>query len=130
MELTPEILKSVESTYYTAYSHNNETMYVLRYKGMIVRTPGGVRLFKNIGSAKKLINTFVQQMFHHGEYWHEYRENTKKRTGKDIDFSGTIAIIPSYGLTSKWDKPEIKKIIKDIASELLEQGIFTIEEFK
>lgn len=122
--LTEGILKSVESSVIQNYS--GKSLFVVKYKGVTL-VKDGVRLFKTEGAAKAFLTNFVKDMFWHGEYWHSYRENIERQTGHKVDYSATIAILPGYGQTDRFDSPEVKKMFKDIAQDLLKEKIFTIE---
>ena len=120
MELTTEILKSIESGTFVVRSESN--YYALKYKGSIFSEAGNVRLFANEGAAKAALSKFVRQCFWHGPYWQSCSKHIKKRSGYDVDFTGT------NGTVQNWDSSETKKKFKDISNALLEQGIFTIEQ--
>ncbi len=128
MELTEGILKSIESGVFVSRSEG--PLYALKYKGVIFNEAGNVRLFANKGSAKSALTKLITNIFRHGEYWQNYKENIKTRTRYEVDFSATISILPSYGETSRFDDPANKKMFKEIGDQLLKEGIFTIEEIK
>ncbi len=126
--LEPGILKSVDSIV-NAHYRSDSPLYFIKYKG---KRLGGdlsnVRLFFTIGAAKSKITALVTEMFTQGEYIQSCAAQIKKRSGYDVDFSATIAILPQYGLTSRFQEPGNKKMLKQIATQLLEAQIFTIEE--
>jgi hypothetical protein len=126
MELTPGILKSVESGIYTTQLFTS--MYAVRYKGKIFNHNSNVRLFLSPSSAKTAITKFLVELFRQGEYWQRYKDNLKTRTGYDADFSETIRIFPSLGKSDRFDSNEFKKMIKDLRDKLLEEKVFTIDE--
>jgi hypothetical protein len=125
MELSKGLLKSIDSGYYVV---TEGSLYALRYKGKLFFESGNVRLFKTTGAAKTALTNFVKQCFWHGQYWQSCSTQIKNRTGYDVDFSATIAMLDSYGKTSIFDSAESKKLFKEISNALLEQGIFTIEQ--
>ena len=128
MELTPGILKSVESAYYVTGS--NTVLYSLKYKGKLYNRTGNVRLYANPGAAKTALLKLIEELFRQGEYWQAYKGNVKRDTGYEIDMSETIKMFPSYGKTARFEEAPFKKMVKEIRNALLEQGIFTIEEVK
>ncbi len=75
-------------------------------------------------------NRFIYRVFLHGAYWQSCAKNIKSSKGYDVDFSATLDILHSHGLTSRFQEPKNKKMFKDLANELLKQGIFNIEEIK
>jgi hypothetical protein len=129
MELTSGILKSVESSF--MINKDSASMYAIRYKGELFIEKGrNAKLFANLGSAKTALLHFVRDIFWNGEYYQEYKANLKSQTGYEVDFSETIKILPQYGKTDRFEKPESKQMFKDIRDKLLKEGIFTIEEIK
>lgn len=123
MELTEGILKSVESSFYQNYNNPTE-LFVCKYKGKLIYQDKKM-LFTSKGRAAGFIRKFVYEIFWQGEYWHKYKDNIK---GYDVDYSATIKILPQYGLTARFDLPENKKMFKDIATNLIKEGIITIEK--
>lgn len=123
MELTEGILKSIDSGVVIV---SDKTYYALKYKGVLFVEVGKIRLFKNPGAAKASLTNFVKQCFMHGDYWQSCSEHIKKRTGYDVDFSATRAILKSYDKSFYTSKS--KKLFKDISNALLEQDIFIIEQ--
>ena len=127
MELNQGIIKSIESAVHVTMC--TDRLYALKYRGVIfIQNSANVRLFANQGAAKASLTKFVEQTFRQGEYWQSCSKNVKRNTGYDVDFSATIAMLPSYGLTSRFEDPKNKKMFKEIATELINQKIFTIEE--
>lgn len=127
MELTQGIIKSVDSAVTVVMS--TDKLYALKYRGAIfIQNSTNVRLFATQGAAKASLTKFIEQLFRQGEYWQSCSKNIKRNTGIDVDFSATIALLPSYGATARFDDPANKKMFKDIATALLEEKIFTIEE--
>lgn len=126
MKLTPGILKSVESSFYQNYNNPVE-LYICKYKGKLMYLDKEMFFTSKI-RATNFITTFVREIFWHGEYFHQYRSNIKNRTGYDVDYSETIKILSSHGLTSRFELPENKKMFKDIANNLIKEEIITIEQ--
>jgi len=125
MELTEGILKSVESSYMQNYNHES---FIVKYKGKVMNDTRLKCVFKTEASAKSFISRFVKEIFWHGSYWNQYKSNLKKQIGYDVDYSATLEMTKNFKLMSDWEKPETKKMIKDIGLELLKQGIITIEK--
>ena len=109
-KLTEGILKSVESSFMQNYNHNY-IRYIVKYKGKSMHR-GDKIFFKTEANAKSFVTSFVREIFTQGEYWQEYKNNIKLQTGYDVDYSATISILPQYGLTSRFDLPENKKMFK------------------
>ena len=130
MELTPGILKSVESLYYQEHKCYNTETFILKHLGNIVYDYGKVKTFRGIGPAKAFLTKYVERIFRHGEYWQENKDILKTQYKYDIDYSETIKIFPSYGYTSRFYEKESKKLFKDIATNLLKENIFTLENLK
>jgi hypothetical protein len=127
MELTQGIIKSVDSA--VAVVMSTDKLYAIKYRGVIfIQNSTNVRLFATQGAAKASLTKFVEQLFRQGEYWQSCSKNIKRNTGFDVDFSATIALLPSSGYTSRFEDSENKKMFKDIATALLKEKIFTIEE--
>ena len=124
MELSLELLKSIDSGVVIVNAAKN--YFALKYKGEMFSETGNVRLFANEGAAKSALTKFVRQCFWHAPYWQSCASQIKKRSGYDVDFSGTIGVIGNTN--AAWDSSETKKKFKDISNELLAQGIFTIEK--
>lgn len=124
--LTDGILKSVES-YFLQEFNSAKPMYVVKYKGKLMHKSSGVRVFANAGGAKSFITTFVKDLFWHGEYYQNCKAQLFKNYGIEVDYTATIKILPSHGLTSRFESAEVKKMFKDIGTDLLNKGIFTIE---
>jgi hypothetical protein len=125
MELTEGILKSIESSIMQNY--NNES-FIVKYKGKVMNDTYLKCVFKTEGAAKTFITRFVTDIFKHGGYWQSCKSNIKNHIGYDVDYTGTQKMTSHYKYMSDWDKPESKKMIKDIGLELLKQGIITIEK--
>ena len=129
MELTEGILKSVESSFYQWYNHDKGLSFcVVRYEGKIMND--GKAFFKSEAFAKTFITKFVKAIFWQGCYWNERPERSMEFYGYQVDYSATIKILPQYGLTSRFELPENKKMFKDIATQLLKDGIITIEKIE
>lgn len=127
MELTEGILKSIDSLFeFNRYSSGES--YIIKYKDIIIRENGKIKIFGNIGSAKNYLLKFVRMIFWRGEEFQRYKSNIKKQTGYDVDFSATITILPSYGEINRFDLPESKKMFKDIRDKMLENQIVKIEK--
>jgi hypothetical protein len=130
MELTEGILKSVESSFYQCYNRTNNLKFcVVKYKGVIMND-GKKPFFKSEAYAKTFVTKFVELIFRHGEYYQSGADKSMEHYGYKIDYSATIKILPQYGLTSRFELPENKKMFKDIATKLLEDGIITIEKIE
>lgn len=130
MKLTPGILKSVESAVKVTFNDPVDHLFVIKY-GDVVYTEGGkVKCFYAVKTAKKFLVQWVTNIFRQGEYWQSCAENVKQQKQYDVDFSATIAILPSYGLTKRFESIENKKMFKDLTDELLDKKIFTIEKYK
>lgn len=125
MKLTPGILKSVESSFHQSYNIPIQ-LFVCKYRGRLMYEDKKT-IFTSKKKAVAFVNKFVFLIFWQGEYWQQYKDNIKKRTGYDVDYSATIAILPQYGPTARLDLPENKKMIKDIAKNLIKEDIITIE---
>jgi len=125
MELTEGILKSIESSFMQDFNHES---FIVKYNGKVMNDTRCKCVFKTEGAAKSFITHFITDIFRHGSYWDKYKSNVKKSTGYDVDYSATIDMVKHYTLMSDWDKPESKKMIKDIGLKLLKQGIITIEK--
>lgn len=130
MKLTPEILKSFESSYVVQYGRSHKALgVIMKYNGLPFTIDGGkLRIFADEGAAKRELLAFVKQTFWQGEYWQKYKSNVKTQTGYDIDMTATIKILPQYGLTSRFEAPENKKMFKEFRDALLKEGIVTIEK--
>jgi hypothetical protein len=104
----------------------------MKYQGKMFTDDGGkVKVFSDEASAKRELLAFVRQTFWQGEYWQKYASNVKQQTGGyEIDLSATIKILPQYGLTSRFEEPQNKKMFKDFRDALLKEGIVTIEKVK
>lgn len=127
MELTEGILKSIDSMFeFNRYSLGES--YIIKYKDVIVREYGKVKVFSNVGAAKTYLLKFVRMIFWRGEEFQQYKNNIKRQTGYDVDFSETISILSSYGKTDRFDLPENKKMFKDIRDKMLENQIVKIEK--
>ena len=71
---------------------------------------------------------FVHRIFWHGAYWQSCEKNIKAWNGYNVDFSATLDILHSNGLTSRFKEPKNKKMFKEIAKQLFELKIFTVEK--
>lgn len=128
MNLTPALLKSIESTFHLKCAPlKRKQTFVLYYKGEPYSERGKIKQFINAGGAKVKLLSLLEEMFRHSEYWHEYKGNVKLRTDYDADWSGAIAVMPSYGLTSRFTSKEFKTNLKKLRDELLETKIFEIK---
>lgn len=126
VDLTEGLLKAVMSTFYMDTGHRTPN-YVIKFDEEVVYKEGKIKLFANQGTAKSFMLFHLENMFKQGEYWHKYRDNLKARNnGREFDWSASIAIMPQYGLTSRFTTKEFKKYIKDLRNELLEKKIFEI----
>jgi len=129
MELTPGILKSVDSAFHQNHNFTNKyAFWILKYRGQIMKIPGSKPYFTSEGRAKKYVYKFVYCIFWHGEYWQSCKRQIKDSRQYEVDYSATIKILPQYGPTARFDTPEAKKMFKDIADNLLKEKIITIEK--
>jgi len=124
MELTDGILKSVESLFIQNYNYES---FIVKYKGQVMNDTHRKCVFKTEGAAKTFITRFVREIFWHGPYYQSCKSNIKSATGYNVDYTATMQML-KVSLMSDWDKPETKKLIKDVGLELLKQGIITIEK--
>ena len=132
MELTQGILKSVESHFYQNHNNQNKDVFILKYKGLPLygQHEDKIKFFNSETKAKTYLTSFIKILFCHGEYWNDCKDNVKRYCGYDINYSGTIEILSSTGLVSRFDEPKNKKMFKDIGEQLLKEKIITIEKFK
>lgn len=132
MELTEGIIKSVESSFMMWHHKNiikHDKIYIVLYKGQIFCENQKIKSFTSKTKARSFLTKFVFLIFWQGEYWQSCKDNLKTQIGYDVDFTATIEILPSHGLTSRFDSKESKKLFKDIAIALVNDGIITIEEY-
>lgn len=127
MELTNGVLKSIDSLLNTEYNNQHE-YYVCKYKGKLICGSINKSVFKGIGPAKSFLNKVIKNMFWYGEYYQANSSRYKEIYNYDVDFSETISILPSHGLTERFDSLETKKMIKDLVKKLLDEEIITIEK--
>ena len=128
VKLTKEIKKSFDSGFFHSFYAYVPTLYVIRYRGNLFLDGPKILVFNSENKAKSYLRKWVENVFHHGEYWQSCKNNIKKNTGYEVDFSATIKILPSYGLTSRFQLPENKKMFKDFAEELIKEEIVVIEK--
>lgn len=128
MKLTEGILKSIDSGI-EVEGRRTPYIYIIKYNGTFCMIGNKIH-YANEGAAKSAITKFVYRIFWHGAYWQSCAKNIKARNGYEVDFSATLDILHSHGLTSRFQEPKNKKMFKDLASELLKQGILKIEEIK
>ena len=126
-QLTPDILKSVDSSFHQDYDNSME-MYIAKYNGKIMNERAEPMYFDTEKKAKNFVKRFVYEIFWHGEHWQSCKTQIKKLTGYDVDYTGTTKILSSYGETSRFQLQENKKMFNDIADQLLEQKIIVIEK--
>ncbi len=129
MELTPGILKSVDSSIHqNSYYWPKTEFWVTKYKGDPVMLDGGKGYYTSEKAANKAVYNFVYLIFWQGETSQSAKRQIKERTGYEVDYSATIKILPQYGLTARFDTPESKKMFKDIAENLIKEKIITVEK--
>jgi len=130
MELTKEILKAMESSFVVQHGTNFENVgFIMTYNGNPFLDRGKVQIFATEGAAKSALTNFCTSTFRQGEYWQQYKDNVKKQTGGyEIDMTATIAILPSYGLTARFEDPKNKAMIKELGLSLIKTGIVKIEK--
>ena len=130
--LTEGILKSIDSAIEVecrGMRVNKKTIFVLKYKGNLIPLENKLHYISK-QAAEKSVTDFVYRVFWNGAYWQSCEENIKGWNGYQVDFSATLNILHSNGETSRFEESENKQMFKDIAKQLLEQKIFTIEEIE
>jgi hypothetical protein len=131
MELSDGILKAMESSFVIQYGTNFENVgYVMTFNDDPFLDGSKVQVFANVGAAKRTLTDFCRNIFWQGEYRQQYKDNIKKQTGYDVDFTATIAILPQYGATDRFEKPEAKEMFKNLGLALIEKGIVKIKKIK
>ena len=130
MELTEGILKSIDSAVTVLNRYEARDTYGLFYKGVRVEIDGAKKIYYTQNAAKKAVYNLVFLTFWQGEYYQSCKRQIKERSGVDVDFSATIAILPQYGLTDRFRDPETIKMFKKLRDELLKNEIFTIVKFE
>ena len=126
VDLTEGLIKAVTSTFYMD-SGQNTPNYIIKFDGQIAYQDKKVKVFLTEAVAKTFISATLDIMFRNGEYSHKYRDNLSKRNdGRIFDWSGSIAIMSQYGLTSRFTTKEFKKYIKELRNELLDKKIIEI----
>lgn len=129
MELTEGILKAIDSSVIVLDQYEPRDTYGVFYKGTRVQVDGAKKVYYTKNSAKKAVHNLVFMTFWQGEYWQSCKTQIKERSGVDVDFSATIAILPQYGTTDRFKDPESIKMFKALRDELLKKEIFTIVKF-
>lgn len=129
MELNDGILKAIASSVIVLDQYEPRETYGVFYKGRRVQIDGDKKIYYTKNAAKKAIYNLVFMTFWQGEYWQSCRTQIKERSGVDVDFSATIAILPQYGETDRFKDPETIKMFKNLRDELLKKEIFTIVKF-
>lgn len=141
VEVTEGILKAIDSYAAATGVFRPSEIFVIRYKGNIIedsdRHTGEheehlpkIAIFGTMDEALEFLYVWVSCTFRQGEYIQSYSNNVKKQTGYDVDFSATIAILPQYGKTDRFELPESVQMYKDIAQALLDKKIITIDTLK
>lgn len=132
MKLTPEILKAFESSYVAQHGKLNDKSLgcIVKFQGNPFMDKKCVRVFADEAAAKREILNFVKLTFSLGNYWQSCQSHIKLSSKYTVDFSATIKILSSIGLTSRFDLPENKKMFRDFRDQLLKEGIVTIEKIK
>jgi len=127
MELSPGILKSIDSAFHQLYNQPY-IGYVVKYRGKLMYNGKKLMLFANKGTAKTFVLSFIRLLFYQGWYWDKYKDNIKRDTGYEVDYSGTMDLLLQSPGYAQIDFPANKKIMKDIQNELFKQKIITIHE--
>lgn len=139
MEITPEIKKSFDSAFYGIECRGNgetkpKSEWVVYYEGkpFLKGIHGRIKTFGSQNKAIKFVIQWVESVFWHGEYWNQKtcRDNIKNETGVEMDFSGTINILSSYGETARFESAENKAMFSALAQELLDKGTVVIKQLK
>ena len=126
MELTEGILKSIDSSVIVLDQYQLKDTYGVLYKGKRVQVDGPKKVYYTENAAKKAVYNLVFLTFWQGQYWQSCKTQIKGRSGVDVDFNATIAILPQYGTTDRFREPETIKMFKSLRDELLKKEIFTI----
>ena len=129
MELNEGILKAIDSSVIVLDQYEPRDTYGVFYKGSRVQLEGTKKVYHTEKSAKKAIYNLVFLTFWQGEYWQSCKTQIKKRSGVDVDFSATIAILPQSGKTDRFKDPESIKMFKSLRDDLIKKEIFTIVKF-
>jgi hypothetical protein len=129
MELTEGILKAIDSSVIVLDKFKLRDTYGVFYKGNRVQVDGDKKVYYTANAAKKAVYKLVFLTFWQGQYWQSCKTQIKGRSGVDVDFSATIAILPQYGTTGRFKDPETIKMFKALRDELLKKEIFTIVKF-
>jgi len=129
MELNEGILKAIDSSVIVLDQYEPRDTYGVFYKGNRVQVDGAKKVYYTKNAAKKAVYNLVFMTFWQGEYWQSCKTQIKERSGVDVDFSATIAILPQYGKTDRFKDPESIKMFKSLRDELLKKEIFTIVKF-
>jgi len=127
MELTPGILKSVDSVFHQIYNQPF-VGYIVKYRGVVMHDGKNLMFFKTKGNAKAYVFGIIRLMFHQGWHFDKYKDNIKRDTDYDVDYSGTTNLfLPGLNI-AEIDIPENKQMMRDIQNELFNQKIITINE--
>jgi hypothetical protein len=129
MELNEGILKAIDSSVIVLDQYQPRDTYGVFYKGKRVQVDGAKKVYYTKNAAKKAVYNLVFMTFWQGEYWQSCSRQIKERSGVDVDFSATIAILPQYGKTDRFKDPETIRMFKALRDELLKKEIFTIVKF-
>jgi hypothetical protein len=126
-KLTPELIKSFESGFHTTSTPLKKSSgFYITFKGTPFAEGGKLKVLATTGAAKRFLHDWIVQIFRTGEYWQTYKDNLKNRTGYEVDFSGTIAIMPSYGKTDRFYTKEFKEMVNGYYEALIHEGIINI----
>lgn len=129
MELNEGILKAIDSSVIVLDQYQPRDTYGVFYKGKRVQVDGAKKVYYTKNAAKKAVYNLVFMTFWQGEYWQSCSRQIKERSGVDVDFRATIAILPQYGKTDRFKDPETIRMFKALRDELLKKEIFTIVKF-
>lgn len=132
IKLDEGILKSIDSAIEVECRGMRvikKTIFIIKYKGNLIPLDNELYYISK-EKAEKAIKEFVKRIFRQGAYWQSCEANIKAWNGYEVDFSATLNILHSHGLTSRFEEKENKQMFKDIAKQLLQQNIFTIEEIE
>lgn len=131
--LTPELIKSFESGFHATNAPLKETKstgFYITFRDTPFTEKGKFKIFANRGAAKRFLHNWIVQIFRQGEIWQGYKDSLKKQTGYEVDFSGTIAIMSSYGLTSRWEAKEFKEMVNEYYEALIHEELIVINPVK
>ena len=124
MKLTPGILKSIESGAVISLT-DKQTFFIIKYNGKNFQFDGKLIINSETKAKSKIID-FIRYIFTQGQILQGSKNWILEKYKYEVDFTETIKILPSFGLTSRFELPENKKMFKDIAENCLKEKIFEI----